>query len=175
MKIYPGENASGHVSGNRLNDRSFKRGEARVRSADKQPAVENPVPEIRKQILVVQRSLGRTQSVLGGFEGFERLLGSKAASEEAARYIGGVVYRGETVLEPFSAELNRILQREDRSALQGLITNAREEIQGFAVQLIRLQTAEQNSRSLNLFSGAGIMDKIFPLTDFLSTEIIFPM
>ncbi|UCF99276.1 MAG: hypothetical protein JSV89_06980 [Spirochaetaceae bacterium] len=158
MKIYPGQNTAGQVSRDRLNDRSVVRGgEQTTRSAEPAHAADNPVPEIRKQIMVVQRSLGRYQSILGGFEGFRPLLEAGAAADEASRYISRIVYRGEAVLEPFSVELHRILQAEDRSALQRLIDNARNEIHGFAVQLSRLETAEQNSRSLGA-SSADLSD-----------------
>jgi hypothetical protein len=154
MKIYPGENTPGQVSSNRLRDRSLASGDAPIRGGENAQPVENPVPQIRKQILVVQRSLGRQQSILGGLEGIEHLFGSPTSAGEIAHYIGGVVYRGEAVLDPFSAELSKILQRQDRSALRTLIKKAKEEIQALAAQLSRLETAEQNSRSLNPSSDA---------------------
>jgi hypothetical protein len=152
MKIYPSENASGQVAGYRLYEKTAARGGPGNRREPVPQAADQPIPEIRKQLLVVQRSLGRYQSILGGFEGFKVLLDSGA--REAADYIRHVIYRGEAVLEPYRAELNRILQTKDRPALQQLINGARTEIQGLAVELSRLETAEQNSRSLVLSAGA---------------------
>jgi hypothetical protein len=114
---------------------------------------EQPVPEIRKQLLVVQRSLGRYQSMLGGLEGFKILL--KTDARDAKDYISRVVYRGEAVLQPYSAQLNRALQTKDPDLLQQLIETTKQEIHGLAVELSRLETAEQNSRSL-AFSEAAL-------------------
>jgi hypothetical protein len=148
MKIYPGENLSAQVSRNRVNERPVARSVVEGRSDVPADTGDSPVPEIRKQMLVVQRTLGRHQSILRGFEGFQRFLQPSAATEEADDYLKKVVYRGEAVLEPFKAELARILAARDTSALQQLIKKSRAEIHGFAVQLSRLETADQNSRSI---------------------------
>jgi hypothetical protein len=152
MKIYPSENASGQISNNRLNEPAAVQTDARARTASQATAEEQPVPEIRKQLLVVQRTLGRYQSMLGGLEGFKVLLRSDART--AADYITHVVYRGETVLEPYSDKLNRILQTKDFDSLQRMIEATRKEIHGLAVELSRLETAEQNSRSLTFGQAA---------------------
>jgi hypothetical protein len=152
MKIYPSENASGQVSGNRLNERTAVQMAPRGRPIPRPAAEEQPIPEIRKELLVVQRSLGRYQSMLGGLEGFKVLL--KADARTANDYISHVVYRGEAVLEPYKSRLNRILQNKDLDSLQQLIESAKTEIHGLAVQLSRLETAEQNSRSLALGKAA---------------------
>ena len=146
MKIYPGDTPFGQVSHDRLNERTAVNKGGRGRRVSGAPAEEQPVPEIRKQLLVVQRSLGRYQSMLGGLEGFKVLL--KADARTAADYVSHVVYRGETVLEPLSAKLDRILQDKDLDSLQQMIEATRQEIHGLAVELSRLETAEQNSRSL---------------------------
>jgi hypothetical protein len=152
MKIYPSDSASGQVSNNRLNESTALRMGPRGRPVSQPSAEEQPVPEIRKQLLVVQRSLGRYQSMLGGLEGFKILL--QADAKTANDYIPHVVYRGEAVLERYSDQLNRILQDRDLDSLQRLIQDARTEIHGLAVQLSRLETAEQNSRSLALGKAA---------------------
>jgi len=152
MKIYSGENASGQVSSNRLNERTVVRMGPRGRPVSQPAAEEQPVPEIRKQLLVVQRSLGRYQSMLGGLEGVKILL--QTGARTANDYIPHVVYRGEAVLERYSDQLNRILQDKDIDYLQQLIRDAKTEIHGLAVQLSRLETAEQNSRSLALGKAA---------------------
>jgi len=146
MKIYPSDKPFGQVSNNRLPERMGVHIGGRGRPASRPAVEEQPVPEIRKQLLVVQRSLGRYQSMLGGLEGFKILL--KAEAETAADYISHVVYRGETVLEPLTGKLNRILQNKDSDSLQQLIESTKKEIHGLAVELSRLETAEQNSRSL---------------------------
>ncbi len=152
MKIYPGENASGQVSSNRLNERTVVRKGTRGRPVSQPAAEEQPVPEIRKQLLVVQRSLGRYQSLLGGLEGVKILLQTDART--ANDYIPHVVYRGEAVLERYSDRLNRILQDKDLDSLQQLIRDTKTEIHGLAAQLSRLETAEQNNRSLALGKAA---------------------
>jgi len=157
MKINPDESLSAQVSHKRVSERPVARG-----GADDRPAVPadtggSPIPEIRKQMLVVQRTLGRYQGILGGFEGFQRFLEPSAAVKDASQYLRKVVYRGEAVLEPFKVELERILETRDMPALQRLIGNVRTEIHGFAVQLSRLETAEQNSRSIN-FTGKPLAD-----------------
>jgi hypothetical protein len=157
MKIYPGENLSGQVSRNRVNERPVARGSSDGRQAVPAATGDSPIPEIRKQMLVVQRTLGRYQSILGGFEGFQRFLQSSAAAEDAEAYLRKVAYRGEAVLEPFKVELARILATRDTAALQRLIQNLRTEIHRFAVQLSRLETAEQNSRSVNS-TGKSLTD-----------------
>ena len=157
MKINPSENLPGQVSRNRVNERPVAHSNVDDRSAAPIDAGDSPIPEIRKQMLAVQRTLGRYQSILGGFEGFQRLMEPSAASENADLYIRKVLYRGETVLEPFKVELDRILEAQDRSALQRLIQNVRTEIHRFAVQLSRLETAEQNSRSINS-TGKSLAD-----------------
>ena len=119
MKIYPGENASGQVSSNRLNDRSLVRGDAQIRNTDTPPTVENPVPEIRKQILVVQRSLGRSQSVLSGFEGFERFLGTKADVEEATIRSGAAEEGGAAAVEELGEEIGDCHQLERQTGAVG--------------------------------------------------------
>jgi hypothetical protein len=159
MKIYPGENSAGQVSHKRVNERPVARGSADGRQAVPADSGDNPIPEIRKQMLVIQRILARYQSLLGGFEGFQRFLEPTAAAEDADLYLQKVVYRGEAVLEPFKVELARILETQDRSALQQLIQNVRKEIHGFAVQLSRLETAEQNSRSINS-TGKSLADML---------------
>jgi len=146
MKIVPNDTPSGQVSRNRLNDASTTRTAVHNRSASEEATVGQPVPEIRKQLLVVQRSLGRYQSMLGGLEGFKVLLQSDART--AGEYIGHVVYRGEAVLKPYGARLDRILQNKDSESLQRMIANTRSEIHGLAAELSRLETVEQNSRSL---------------------------
>ena len=105
MKINSGESLFAQVSHKRVNERPVVRG-----GADGQPAVpadagNSPIPEIRKQMLVVQRTLGRYQGILGGFEGFQRFLEPSAAVKDASQYLRKVVYRGEAVLEPFKVEL----------------------------------------------------------------------
>ena len=157
MKINPGGNLSGQVSHKRVNERPVARGGAEGRPAVPVDTGDSPIPEIRKQMLVVQRTLGRYQSILGGFEGFQRFLVPAAAVKDAALYLQKVVYRGEAVLEPFKVELARILETRDTPALQRLIQNVRTEIHGFAVQLSRLETAEQNSRSINS-TGKSLAD-----------------
>jgi hypothetical protein len=157
MKIYPGENLSGQVSRNRVNERPVPRGGADGRQAVPVDTGDSPIPEIRKQMLVVQRTLGRYQSILGGLEGLQRFLQPSAAAEDAEAYLQKVVYRGEAVLQPFKDELARISATQDTSALQRLIQNLRTEIHRFAVQLSRLETAEQNSRSLNS-TGKSLAD-----------------
>jgi hypothetical protein len=157
MKINPSENLSGQVSRNRVNERPVARG-----GVDGPPAVladtgNSPIPEIRKQMLVVQRTLGRYQSILGGLEGYQRFLEPSAAAEDADLYLQNVVYRGEAVLEPFKGELAKIFEAKDTSTLQRLIQNVHTEIHGFAVQLSRLETAEQNSRSINS-TGKSLAD-----------------
>ncbi len=149
MKIHPGENLCGQVSHKRVNERPVARGSVDGRPAAPVDTGDSPVPEIRKQMLVLQRTLGRYQSILGGLEGFQRFLEPSAAAEDADLYLQKVVYRGEAVLEPFKVGLARILETQDASALQRLIQNVRTEIHGFAIQLSRLETAEQNSRSIN--------------------------
>ena len=157
MKINPGENLSGQVSHKRVNERPVVRGGADGRPAVPADTGDSPIPEIRKQMLVVQRTLGRYQSILGGFEGFQRFLEPSAAAINADLYLQKVVYRGEAVLEPFKVELARILKAQDTPALQRMIQNVRTEIHGFAVQLSRLETAEQNSRSTNS-TGKSLAD-----------------
>ncbi len=170
MKINPGENLSGQVSHKRVNERPVARGGADGRPAVPADTGDSPIPEIRKQMLVVQRTLGRYQSMLGGFEGFQRFLEPSAAAGDAALYLKRVVYRGEAVLEPFKVELERILETRDTSALQRLIQNVRTEIREFAVQLSRLETAEQNSRSITPTgkSLADILQGIKTGADLLS-------
>jgi hypothetical protein len=155
MKIYPGDSASGQVSHNRLKEPTAVQVGPRGRPMPHPEAEEQPVPEIRKQLLVVQRSLGRYQSMLGGLEGFKVLL--KADARTATDYIGHVLYRGEAVLEPYSGQLDRILQRKDLESLQRLIESTKAEIHGLAVELSRLETAEQNNRSL-AFGEAALSD-----------------
>ena len=156
MKIVPNDTPSGQVSRNRLHESSIPRAPVLKRSASQEPDIGQPVSEIRKQLLVVQRSLGRYQSILGGLEGFKILLQSDAGT--ADDYIGKVMYRGQAVLEPYSDRLERILQNKDSKSLQGMIENTRNEIHGLAVELSRLETAEQNSRSL--ISGSAAISEI---------------
>ena len=148
MKIYPGEGASAQVPHNRLDERPARRGGMQSRPASTAAPADQPVQEIRKQLLVAQRVLGRQQSVLGGFEGFGSLLEAGATAEEAVGYIRRVLYRGEFVLESFRDELLGILASGDSSALRSLIEGKRAEIHESAVLLSRLETAQQNSRSL---------------------------
>ena len=157
MKINPGESLSGQVSHKRVNERPVARGGGDGRPAVLADTGDSPIPEIRKQMLVVQRTLGRYQGILGGFEGFQRFLEPSAAAKDAEQYLQKVVYRGQAVLEPFKVELARILETRDMPALQRLIQNVRTEIHGFAVQLSRLETAEQNSRSINS-TGKSLAD-----------------
>jgi hypothetical protein len=160
MKIYPSENASSRITPDRLNDPTTTQTSSRARQAAPPVVEEQPVPEIRKQLLAVQRTLGRYQRVLGGLEGFKVLLRSDAKS--AADYIAHVRYRGEAVLEPYSVQLNGVLQRGDAEALGRLIQGTRAEIHGLSVELSRLETAEQNSRSLSLGRAAlsGVLEGI---------------
>jgi len=152
MKIYPGEKSFGQVPQNRLNEPAALQTSSRNRSAAKAPAAEQPVPQIRKQLVVVQRSLARFQSMLGGLEGFKILMQSGATA--AGDYIRHVVYRGEAVLQPHSDRLDRILQTKDQESLQRMIADTRTEIHALAVELSRLETAEQNSRALTLGKAA---------------------
>jgi hypothetical protein len=152
MKIYPGDKAFSQVSHNRFNEATAVQVGPRSRSASKATAEEAPVPEIRKQLLVVQRSLGRYQSMLGGLEGFKVLL--SAGAPTANDYIRQVMYRGEAVLQPYNAQLNRILQNKDQDSLQQMIADTRSEIHELAVELSRLETAEQNSRAIALDENA---------------------
>jgi hypothetical protein len=155
MKIYPVDNFSGQISGNRPDQRTAVRVGPRGRPVSGPAAEEQPVAEIRKQLLVVQRSLGRYQSMLGGLEGFKILLQTDAKT--ANDYIDHVVYRGETVLEPHRGRLQSILQNKDPDSLQQMIEDTKKEIHGLAVELSRLETAEQNSRSL-AFSQSALPD-----------------
>jgi hypothetical protein len=148
MKIYPGEGASAQVPHGRLDERPVWRVSMRGRTASTVDPADQPVPEIRKQLLVAQRLLGRQQSVLGGFEGFGSLLEAGPTAEEALGYIRRVLYRGESVLEPFRDQLLGILSSGDRSTLRRLIEDKRAEIRESAVLMSRLETAQQNSRSL---------------------------
>ena len=152
MKIYPGEKPFGQVSHNRLNEPTALPMGSRNRLAAKAAAADQPVPEIRKQLLVVQRSLGRYQSMLGGLEGFKILLQTDATT--AKDYIRHVIYRGEAVLQPYSEQLDRILQNKDRESLQRMIADTKTEIHALAVELSRLETTEQNSRALALGKAA---------------------
>ena len=155
MKIYPGDNFFGQVSGNRPDQRTAVRVGPRGRPVSGPAAEEQPVPELRKQLLVVQRILGRYQIMLGGLEGFKILL--KADVKTANDYINHVVYRGEAVLEPHRGRLQNILQNKDLDSLQQMIESTKKEIHGLAVELSRLETAEQNSRSL-AFSQSALSD-----------------
>ena len=155
MKIYPGDNFSGQISGNRPDQRTAVRVGPRGRPVSGPAAEEQPVAEIRKQLLVVQRSLGRYQSMLGGLEGFKILLQTDAKT--ANDYIDHVDYRGETVLRPYRGRLQSILQNKDSDSLQQMIEDTKKEIHGLAVELSRLETAEQNSRSL-AFSQSALPD-----------------
>jgi hypothetical protein len=152
MKIYPGERPFGQVSHNRLNEPAVLQKGLRNPSASETEATEQPVPEIRKQLLVVQRSLGRYQSMLGGLEGFKILLQTDAKT--ATDYLRHVVYRGEAVLQSRGEQLERILQNKDQESLQRMIEQTKTEIRTLAVELSRLETAEQNSRSLALGKAA---------------------
>ena len=147
MKIYPGERPFGQVSQKWLNEPTALQNGSRNRSASETAAAEQPVPEIRKQLLVVQRSLGRYQSMLGGLEGFKILLQTDATT--AKDYLRHVVYRGEAVLRSYSEQLERILQNKDQDSLQLMIAATKTEIRALAVELSRLETAEQNSRALS--------------------------
>jgi hypothetical protein len=160
MKIYPGEKPFGQVSHNRFNEPTALQMGSRKHSASKAEAAQQPVPEIRKQLLVVQRSLGRFQSMLGGLEGFKVLLRTEATT--AKDYVRHVVYHGEAVLQSYSEQLDRILQNKDQESLQRLIADTKTEIHGLAVELSRLETAEQNSRALVLGEAAlsGVLDGI---------------
>jgi hypothetical protein len=160
MKIYPGDKPFGQISHNRLNEPTAVQMGTRSRSASKAAAEDQPVPEIRKQLLVVQRSLGRYQSMLGGLEGFKVLL--KTGAPTANDYIRQVIYRGEAVLQPYDAQLNRILQEKDQNSLQQMIADTRTEIHALAVELSRLETAEQNSRAIALDQAAltGVLQGI---------------
>jgi len=152
MKIYPGNKPFGQVSQNRLHEPAAIQAGVRSRRTSQPEAEAQPVPEIRKQLLVVQRTLGRYQSMLGGLEGFKVLLNADAKT--ANDYISHVVYRGEAVLQPHSERLNRILQDKNLDSLQEMIENAKTELHGLAVELSRLETAEQNSRALALGKAA---------------------
>jgi len=152
MKIYPGERPLGQVSHNWLNEPATLQKGSRNRSASESAAAEQPVPEIRKQLLVVQRSLGRYQSMLGGLEGFKILLRTDATT--AKDYLRHVVYRGEAVLQPYGEQLDRILQNKDQDSLQRMIADTKTEIRALAVELSRLETAEQNSRALAMGKAA---------------------
>ena len=124
------------------------RADAPLKEGDSPATANTPVPEIRKQLVVVQRSLGRYQSILGGLEGFLPLLESGTAEAEATRFIDGILYRGEAVMEPFREELISILKNGDRSALRRMIEKTRTDIHVLGIRLSRLETAEQNSRSI---------------------------
>jgi hypothetical protein len=152
MKIYPGERPFGQPAHNRLNEPAVLQMGSRSRAASKAPPAEQPVPEIRKQLLVVQRSLGRYQSMLGGLEGFKILLQTEAKT--ARDYIRHVVYRGEAVLQPYSEQLDGILKAKDQESLQRMIADTRTEIHALAVELSRLETAEQNNRAIALGKAA---------------------
>jgi hypothetical protein len=152
MKIYPDDRPFGQVSHDRWNESRSVQMSPRSRSASKPPVEQQPVPDIRKQLLVVQRSLGRYQSMLGGLEGFKVLLETDAKT--ANGYIRHVIYRGEAVLQPYNAQLNRILQDKDQKSLQRMIAETKTEIHALAVELSRLETAEQNSRALSLSKAA---------------------
>lgn len=146
MKIYPGENVSGQVSNETRRERTAIPSSPRSRPVSPAEQMDRPIPELRKQLLVVQRALGRYQRILGGFEGFKVLLDTEA--KRATDYIHHVQYRGEAVLKPYGDRLEAILQTGDRTGLQQLIDATKTEIRGLAVELSRLETAEQNSRSL---------------------------
>jgi hypothetical protein len=146
MKIYPSGSAPGQAAYNRVNEPADLRSLRGGRESAEPEAKDQPVPEIRRQLLVVQRALGRFQSVLGGLEGFKVLLRSDART--ADDYIGKVVYRGERVLESHRGSLAGILANKDTDSLQQLIEDTRKEIRGLAVTLSRMETAEQNTRSL---------------------------
>ncbi len=154
MKIYPGESTRVQVTGNRgETPRQRQPAESPVRRRHgiaREP--ENAIAVgICEQIPLLQRNLPRYQSILGGFEGFKRFLGSRrpAPAEDISRYIDGIRYRGQAVLEPYRVRLEEITAGGDIDALHELIRNTRQAIERYAVQLSRLETAEQNSRSLS--------------------------
>jgi hypothetical protein len=152
MKIYPGNRPFGQVSQGWLNEPTVQQKGSPNRSASETKIAEQPVPEIRKQLLVVQRSLGRYQSMLGGLEGFKILLRTDATT--AKDYLRHVIYRGEAVLQSNGEQLDRILQNKDHESLQRMIADTKSEIRELAVELSRLETVEQNSRALTLGSAA---------------------
>jgi hypothetical protein len=176
MKIYPSERPSGQVSHKWLNEKTAQQKSVRARSASEKATPEQPVPEIRKQLLVVQRALGRYQSMLGGLEGFKILLRTEATT--AADYIRHVVYRGEAVLQSSSQQLDRILNNKDQDSLQRMIADTKREIRALAVELSRLETAEQNSRALTLGKAAlsevleGIRDRGDQLLDLEGKNVL---
>jgi hypothetical protein len=153
MQINPSDNVPEKVQKNRNGEAQSVRGPVR-KPTIAQKATEsvlsdvgdNPISEIRKQILILQRSLSRQQSILGGFEGFRSLLDSSIT--RPGDFIGDITYRGEAVLVPYRDRLEKIFETGDRAALERLISASRRIIDEHAIQLSRLQTAEQNSRSL---------------------------
>jgi hypothetical protein len=168
MNINPSDNVAGQPPGHHQSTKSAKSRDALVRGVAQADAAQaaaaqqasaradaplNEGGAIRKQLVVVQRSLGRHQSILGGLEGFLTLLESSAHEVEATRYIDGTLYRGEALLQPFREELINILKNKNRSALRRMIEKTTADIHVLGVQLSRLETAEQNSRSI----ASGIM------------------
>jgi hypothetical protein len=153
MKIYPGESTHRKVTGNR-GETTLLRQQAedagrKLHGVAREPA-KTIAAGIREQIPLLQRNLARYQSILAGMEGFRKFLESRrpAPAEDVSRYIDGIRYRGQAVLDPYRARLEELNAGRDINTLQELIRDTRQTIERYAVQLSRLETAEQNSRSL---------------------------
>ncbi len=110
--------------------------------------------QLRNQIIALQRSISKTQRILGGLEGFRNYLdsGEEALSPAGlSGYIDRITYQSEAVLLPYKEELENIFSRKDFASLDKLIGKIHISLEKLASELSRFEIAEQNARSLSIF------------------------
>ena len=120
--------------------------------------------QLRNQIIRLQRSISKTQRILGGLEGFRNFLDSGDKSLSPAGlpgYINRVTYKNEAVLSPYKENLQNILVGRDSAALNELIGEVHASLEKLAGELSRFEIAEQNARSLTS-SVTGQLEALAP-------------
>jgi hypothetical protein len=167
MKISNTDWPSGQVPDSRRPTGQARTSVARSRAVaqgDSPPQTEHPLPsdgspqaQVRQRILELQRSAAGLQRALAGLEGFRRFFqtaggdvspAARLQSAGAEEYLGAVRHRGQAVLAPYAERLREALLRGDGQTLEGTIAEVRDALRSRAVELGRLETAQQNSRAL---------------------------
>lgn len=143
-----------------VENREVKEPRARANRKNKQAAraslpegsFSSETAQIMKQMILIQRSISKTQRILGGLEGFRHFLDSDKSlsvlEKELSNYISKITYDREIVLDPFRKQMLKILTKKDIASLDQLTGEAQRKIEELTGELGRYEIAEQNTRSL---------------------------
>jgi hypothetical protein len=180
MKISQTGWPSGQVPDNRRADAQARAATVRSPAVAEEKSRTEPPPRaggslqatFRRRILELQRSAAGLQRALAALEGFRSFLQTagdepppEARLESAEEYLGAVRHRGQAVLGPYAERLRQAVLHGDTRILEKAIAEVREALRARAVELGRLATAQQNSRSL-----AGPADPLAALVEAVRTS-----